>query len=66
MLIAIADNDDQKEPTSKDVLRRAFEDAKVSAEIAVYRGPNHGFNRPFQIGDAGAGGQNHRGENAPA
>jgi hypothetical protein len=29
MLIAIADNGDQKDPTSKDILRKAFDEAKV-------------------------------------
>ena len=46
MLIAIADNDDQKEPTSKDILRKAFDDAKLSAEIEVYKGANHGWMPP--------------------
>jgi len=43
MLIAIADNDDQGNPTSKDILRKAFDDAKVPAEIEVYKGANHGW-----------------------
>jgi carboxymethylenebutenolidase len=46
MLIAIADNDDQKDPTSKDILRKAFDDAKVPAEIEVYKGANHGWMPP--------------------
>jgi carboxymethylenebutenolidase len=46
MLVAIADNDDQKEPSSKDILRKAFDDAKVSAEIEVYKGANHGWMPP--------------------
>jgi carboxymethylenebutenolidase len=46
LLVAIADNDDQKEPTSKDILRKAFDDAKVSAEIEVYKGANHGWMPP--------------------
>jgi carboxymethylenebutenolidase len=46
MLIAIADNDDQKEPASKDILRKAFDDAKVPAEIEVYKGSNHGWMPP--------------------
>jgi carboxymethylenebutenolidase len=46
MLIAIADNDDQKEPASKDILRKTFDDAKVSAEIEVYKGANHGWMPP--------------------
>jgi carboxymethylenebutenolidase len=35
-LIAIAQNDDQRDPESKNVLRKAFDDAKVKAEIEVY------------------------------
>jgi carboxymethylenebutenolidase len=46
MLVAIADNDDQKDPTSKDILRKAFDDAKVTAEIEVYKGANHGWMPP--------------------
>jgi carboxymethylenebutenolidase len=46
MLIAIADNDDQKEPASKDILRKAFDDAKVRAEIEVHKGANHGWMPP--------------------
>jgi len=46
MLIAIADNDDASNPTSKDVLRKAFDDAKVTAEIEVYKGANHGWVPP--------------------
>jgi len=43
MLIAIADNDDKSNPTSKDILRKAFDDAKVPAEIEVYAGAQHGW-----------------------
>jgi carboxymethylenebutenolidase len=43
MLIAIADNDDASNPTSKDVLRKAFDDARVPAEIEVYKGASHGW-----------------------
>jgi carboxymethylenebutenolidase len=42
-LIAIADNDDQSNPTSKDILRKAFDDAKLTAEIEVYKGAQHGW-----------------------
>ena len=42
-LIAIADNDDKSDPTSKDILRKAFDDAKVPAEIEVYTGAQHGW-----------------------
>jgi carboxymethylenebutenolidase len=45
-LIAIADNDDQRDPTSKDILRKSFDDAKVSAEIEVYKGAQHGWCPP--------------------
>jgi carboxymethylenebutenolidase len=43
MLICIADNDDKSNPTSKDILRKAFDDAKVPAEIEVYAGAQHGW-----------------------
>jgi carboxymethylenebutenolidase len=46
MLIAIADNDDQKDPTSKELLRKTFDDWKVPAEIEVYKGANHGWMPP--------------------
>lgn len=46
MLIAIADNDDARDPTSKDILRKAFDDAGVPAEIEVYKGANHGWVPP--------------------
>src|SRR5579862_4390571 len=36
MYVAIAANDDQKQPTAKDTLKEAFAAAKVSAEIEVY------------------------------
>ena len=42
-LIAIADNDDKQDPTSKDILRKAFDDAKRPAEIEVYTGAQHGW-----------------------
>ena len=42
-LIAIADNDDMKEPESKNVLKKAFGDA---AEIEVYKGSMHGWCPP--------------------
>ena len=35
-LIAIAENDDQRDPESKKVLKDAFEQAKLPAEIEVY------------------------------
>ncbi|HZP10904.1 MAG TPA: dienelactone hydrolase family protein [Nevskiaceae bacterium] len=42
-LIAIAANDDEKEPKSKDTLRDAFAQAKLPAEIEVYAGTKHGW-----------------------
>jgi carboxymethylenebutenolidase len=45
-LIAIADNDDQKEPAAKDALRTAFGSAKAKAEIEVYKGALHGWCPP--------------------
>ncbi|HWU74555.1 MAG TPA: dienelactone hydrolase family protein [Sphingomonas sp.] len=45
-LIAIAENDDQRAPTDKDVLRKAFDDAKLPAEIEVYKGTMHGWCPP--------------------
>jgi carboxymethylenebutenolidase len=45
-LIAIAANDDAQNPESKNVLRKAFDDAKVKAEIEVYEGAQHGWCPP--------------------
>ena len=45
-LIAIAENDDQKQPEAKDVLRAAFAQAKLPAEIEVYAGTMHGWCPP--------------------
>ncbi|HXS29549.1 MAG TPA: dienelactone hydrolase family protein, partial [Steroidobacteraceae bacterium] len=42
-LICIADNDDKTNPTSKDILRKAFDDAKVPAVIEVFAGAQHGW-----------------------
>lgn len=42
-LIAIAENDDAKEPTAKDRLRDAFAQANLPAEIEVYAGTRHGW-----------------------
>ena len=44
-LICIAENDDKRAPTDKDVLKKAFADAKLSAEIEVY-GAAHGWCPP--------------------
>ncbi len=45
-LIAIAENDDQREPAAKDVLREAFAKASLPAEIEVYAGAMHGWCPP--------------------
>lgn len=42
-LIAIAQNDDQRDLEAKNVLRRSFVDAKVKAEVEVYEGALHGW-----------------------
>jgi len=44
-LIAIAENDDQKQPEAKDVLRKAFAQANVPAVIEVYPA-KHGWTQP--------------------
>ena len=38
VLIAVASNDDARQPTAKDDLKKAFEAAKVTYEIEVYKG----------------------------
>ncbi|MCE7903166.1 MAG: dienelactone hydrolase family protein [Gammaproteobacteria bacterium PRO9] len=45
-LIAIAANDDQREPQAKDTLRKAFAGAGLPAEIEVYAGTKHGWCPP--------------------
>ena len=45
-LIAIAENDDQRDPEAKDLLRKAYDDAGLNAEIEVYEGANHGWCPP--------------------
>lgn len=44
-LIAIAENDDQRRPDDKTVLRETFDKAKLAAEIEVYQGA-HGWCPP--------------------
>ncbi len=46
LLIAIAENDDQKQPDAKSVLRDAFAKARLRAEIDVYKGALHGWCPP--------------------
>jgi carboxymethylenebutenolidase len=45
-LIAIAANDDEKDPYAKVLLREAFDNASVSAEIEVYEDTLHGWCPP--------------------
>ncbi|MBT8047481.1 MAG: dienelactone hydrolase family protein [Xanthomonadales bacterium] len=45
-LIAIAENDDEKDPEDKTLLRAAFDQAGKSAEIEVYEGTLHGWCPP--------------------
>lgn len=45
-LIAIAENDDEREPDTKDVLSESFEAAGLAAEIEVYAGALHGWCPP--------------------
>ena len=45
-LIAIAENDDAREPEAKNVLRAAFAQAGLAAEIEVYAGAAHGWCPP--------------------
>ena len=45
-LFAIAENDDQRDPKAKDVLREAFAKAHLPAEIEVYAGTLHGWCPP--------------------
>jgi carboxymethylenebutenolidase len=42
-LIAIAENDDQRDPAAKNLLREAFAKASLKAEIEVYGGTMHGW-----------------------
>ncbi len=46
MLIAIAANDDEKDPNAKVLLREAFDSAGVNAEIEVYEDTLHGWCPP--------------------
>jgi carboxymethylenebutenolidase len=42
-LIAIAANDDEREPSAKSVLRDSFDSAHLDAEVEVYAGTQHGW-----------------------
>jgi carboxymethylenebutenolidase len=54
LYIAIAGNDDMRQPDAKDKLREAFAAAKVAAEIEVYPRDQHGWcvpDMPMQNGN---------------
>ncbi len=52
-LIAVAENDDMRDPTSKDILKKAFTDANKKAEVEVYKAA-HGWCPPdSQVYDRG-------------
>lgn len=42
-LVAIAENDDVNDPDAKNTLRESFSAAKLSAEVEVYEGAQHGW-----------------------
>jgi len=42
-VICVADNDDKTDPEAKNRLRKAFDDAKLAADIEVYTGCMHGW-----------------------
>ena len=45
-LFAVAENDDEKDPNSKEVLREVYAKAGLPAEIEVYEGAMHGWCPP--------------------
>ena len=45
-LFAVAENDDQRDPEAKNILRDTFAKAKLPAEIEVYAGAAHGWCPP--------------------
>jgi carboxymethylenebutenolidase len=45
-LVAIAANDDAKQPDAKETLKAAFAQASLSAKVEVYEGTKHGWCPP--------------------
>jgi carboxymethylenebutenolidase len=45
-LHAVAENDDEKNPTQKTVLAKSYKAAGIPAEIEVYAGTKHGWCPP--------------------
>lgn len=52
MYVAVASNDDARQPEAKDVLKKSFADAKVAGEVEVYKGL-HGWCVPDMPAEAG-------------
>jgi carboxymethylenebutenolidase len=52
MYVAVASNDDARQPDAKDALKKAFADAKVPGEVEVYKGL-HGWCVPDMPAEAG-------------
>jgi len=48
-LIAIAANDDERDPSAKAVLRGSFDHAQLTAEVEVYAGTQHGWCPPDSV-----------------
>ena len=45
-LVAVAENDDMREPNTKTTLKESFAKANLPAEIEVYAGAQHGWCPP--------------------
>lgn len=45
-LFAIAENDDERDPEAKNILRKTYDEAGLPAEIEVYEGAMHGWCPP--------------------
>jgi carboxymethylenebutenolidase len=52
MYVAVASNDDARQPEAKDVLKKAFADAKVSGDVELFKGL-HGWCVPDMPAEAG-------------
>jgi carboxymethylenebutenolidase len=46
VLLAVAENDDMREPNTKTTLKEGFAKANLAAEIEVYAGAQHGWCPP--------------------
>jgi carboxymethylenebutenolidase len=52
LYVAVASNDDARQPDAKDVLKKSFADANVAGEVEVYKGL-HGWCVPDMPAEAG-------------